>query len=468
MSRPGIETQTPGALYELVARGKKDTFFFSKEIDADHVISPFAQGYESTNPHLGETRTIVPRNAIDWGRIVEFELETFGDLLRDLYLRIQMPTWLPSMPLVAGGQSYDAQQLNWIEHIVDADDGNSYGWTRGIGYFLFERIQILQDTVLIQDVSGDSLYALSLSANSNNQYYLDAAQTGQHEGGARAIAAAATPGLLRVRVPFPGTVGLKDGGFPICATKGQTFRVRVHLRRPEQLWEAATATTKAPWNARFATSIGVVNGSGRSDLKPPTILLETTQDYLDAATVRELVGQRLEIPFIQYFDQIFTIGANDYLPLDNAGVAFVQRRMEGRHPIERLLFIFRLDAWLKAGQRWRFATDPAQQFYNTLSLQIAGREREYAADSATWTTMMSLVADERVPNVHLSSMRWNTEYDRENRQPTGTVNFSTASRPTLAINLRDVPTRSTQLQICGESWAMYEVVAGRCRLLYID
>ncbi len=468
MSRPGIETLTPGALYELVARGKKDTYFFSSDPSAENVISPFAHTYHSTEPHLGEIRTTVPRNAVDWGRSVEFELESFGDLLSAVYIRIEMPSWLPSMPLVAGGQPYGPQRLNWTEHIVSVD-GNSYGWTRGIGFFLFEKIQLLQDTVLLQEVSGDALYALMLSANTNNQYYLAAAQAGVHEGTARQIAAAATPDILRISVPFPGTAGLKEGGFPLCALKGQTFRVRVQLRRPEQLWEAATATTVAPWDATFTTSIGTVAGCGRTGLKPPTLLLETEQHYLDAPTVRRLVDGRLEIPFIRYYDEIFTIGENDYLSLDTGGTATVQRRMEGRHPMERLLFLFRRQSWLDAGQRWRFATDPAQQFYNTLSLQIAGRDREYAADAAQWQDMMSLVADERCPNVHLASMRWNIEYDAENRQPTGTVNFTTASRPTLAINLRqtDAP-RSTQLQVCGESWALYEVAAGRGRPLYLD
>jgi hypothetical protein len=242
MAAPGSETLTPGALYELVARGNKDKYFVSANMEAETTISPFANGYESTEPHLADTRTTTPRNAVDWGRQVEFELETWGDLLTDVYVRIAMPTWLPSMPAIADGPTLPAQTVNWQQHIV-ATDGNSYGWTRGIAYFLFERIQILQDTVLIQDLSGDSLYSLAQTANSNNQFYLDGAQTGQHEGSARAIAAAATPGLLRLRVPWPGAQGLRDGGFPICGTKGQTFRLRLHLRRPEQLWESATATT---------------------------------------------------------------------------------------------------------------------------------------------------------------------------------------------------------------------------------
>jgi hypothetical protein len=480
MSAVGSETVTPGALYELVARGNKDKYFFSDDLDAESTINPFATGYESTDPHLDETKTFDSRNAVDWGRTVEFELEQYGDVLAEAVIRIQMPSWFPSLPLVAGGPTFDPQQANWQQHIVGAG-GISYGWTRGIAYFLFERIQILQDAVLIQDISGDSLFQLAATLNSNGQYYLDAAQTGLHNGTARQIAAAATPGLLRLRIPWPGCQGLKDGGFPLCAMKAQGFKVRLTLRKPEQIWESDVATTVAPWDQTFTLpALGItVRGCGRAALPPPTLLLETTQRYLDEAKVRSLVDRHLFIPFIQYYDETFTISGADYLPLDRGGTSVIQRRMEGRHPMERLLFVFRLQQWLEAGQRWRVAVDETQQFYNTLSLQIAGQVREYAFDASVWQDCETLAKDDRSSNRHISEMRWNIrpaidELWYEARQPTGTVNFTTASRPTLAIDLRDVPAnprtgeRSTELQVCGESWGVYEIVNGRGRMLFLD
>lgn len=483
MSAVGSEFQTPGALYELAARGNKDKYFISKKLDSDETTSPFAATYESTDFFLEETKTFDSRNAVDWGRTVEFELETYGDILTEVIVRIQMPTWLPSLPLIAGGTSYPPQQANWQQHIVGAG-GISYGWTRGIAYFLFERIQIFQDAVLLQDISGDSLYFINGTQNTNNKYYLDAAQTGIHEGGARLIAAAATPGLLRLRIPWPGCQGTGDGGFPLYALKGQGFKLRLTLRRPEQLWESDVPTTIAPWLTTFTVPVVggdpiTVEGCGRAALPPPTILLETTQAYLQPEVVRELVNMQLEIPFIQYYDETFTISGNDYLPLATAGTARIERRMEGRHPMERLLFVFRLQQWLEAGQPWRAATDDNQQFYTTLSLQIAGKVREYEWEPAVWQDCMALTKDDRAANRHTSEMRWSLRPVPdglwiENRQPTGTVNFTTASRPTLAINLVDVPAnprtgeKSTLLQVCGESWATYTVNDGRGRLKFID
>jgi hypothetical protein len=391
-----------------------------------------------------------------------------------------MPTWLPSLPLVAGSTSYPPQQANWTQHIV-ATDGTSYGWTRAIAYFLFERIQILQDAVLLQDISGDSLFFLAGTNNTNNQYYLDAAQTGLHDGTARQIAAAATPGMLRLQIPWPGCQGRLDGGFPLYALKGQGFKLRVTLRKPEQLWESDVATAIAPWLQTFNVPLvggGSLNvqGCGRAELVPPTILLETTQAYLPDPIVRSLVDMPIEMPFIQYFDYTFTIGGADYAALQSAGVALKQLRMEGRHPMERLLFIFRLQQWLEAGQRWR--TD-GQQFYNTLSLQIAGKVREFEWEPPVWNDIQALIKDDRSANRNTSEMRWNIrpapdELWLENRQPTGTVNFTTASRPTFAINLADVPAnprtgeKNTLLQVCGESWAQYIVTEGRGLLKFVD
>ena len=391
MTTIGTENLAPGALYELVARGNKDVFFLSKDLGiADN---PFSQLYNSSEPHLGDVRTIVPTNAPDFGKMVEFQLETYGDVLTDMYISIDLPSWLPTLPLVAGGTTYPPQELNWQQHVTSADD-NSYGWIRGIAYLLFERIQILQDLVLIQDISGDSLLALDQTASTNVQYYLRAAESGMHNGSAREIAANATPGRLRIRIPFPGLQGLYDGGLPLCALQSQNYRVRFKLRRAEQLWESAVATAVAPWNNTFKVPgiISDVGIAGRSALGPPTLLLETRQIYLTEDQKKELQLTHLQIPFIKYYDETFTIGEADYVAIDKGGTSVVQRRMEGRHPMERLLFFFRSKQWLSDGRLWRLG---GNEFYNSVEFFVAGTTREYDWSADILHTINGLVKDER-------------------------------------------------------------------------
>lgn len=471
MATIGRENLTPGALYELVARGNKDTFFFSKELDKAE--NPFTNLYRSSEPQLGEWRTQTSTNAVDFGKMVEFQLEVFGDVLTDMYILIDMPSWLPSLPIVAGGTTYPPQEANWQNHIVSTD-GNSYGWVRGIGYLLFERIQILQDSVLLQDISGDSLLALDQTSGSNNQYYLRAVASGMHNGTARSIAGNATPGRLRVRVPFPCLQGLHDGGLPLCALREQNFRIRFFLRKAENLWESSVPTGVAPWNTTFnvpgiASGVG---GQGRYALAAPQLLLETRQLYLADDQIAELRKTHLTCPFIRYYDETFTIGELDYAAFDRGGTSLIQRRMEGRHPMERLLLNFRKKEWLQDGQLWRIGGD---EFYNTVGFYVAGQEREYPWPSAVLHTIQGLVKDDRfMSSRNQSELRWSIPEGRGfSREPTGTINFTTASRPTLQIDLKDVAPgpdgqRTTLLQVCGESWGIYEVKEGRGRLMFLD
>lgn len=479
MAAPGSEYVTPGSLFELVARGNKDKFFFSSDLKMAE--SPFNNIYDSTEPHLGEVRTTVPNNEVDFGKMVEFTLETFGDVLTDMSVLVQMPTWLPSLPLVEGGTTYPPSEANSQYHIIAGEFGKgnstSYGWIRGIAYLLFEKIQIFQDNVLLQEVSGDSLLAIDQTTSTNVQYYLRAAEAGMHNGSEREIAAAATPGTLRLRIPFPGLQGKYDGGLPLCALREQTFRIRFWLRQAEQLWESSpqrTADTPAPWDQTFTvpgivTDVGLTGG--RSALGPPELLLETRQIYLTEDQIAELRATHLKIPFIQFYDETFTFGEADYSILDRGGVALVQRRMEGRHPMERLLLNFRSAEWLATGQLWRIG---GSEFYNTIGFLVAGTDREYTWSSAVLHGVNGLVKDERFMSVRgQSELRWSIpEGMGPNRMPTGTVNFSTASRPTLTVDLKNVAPfcgqRLSYLQVCGESWALYEVKDGRGRLVFID
>lgn len=474
MANPGSEYVTPGSLFELVARGNKDKFFFSDDLKTAE--SPFNNIYNSSEPHLGEVRTTVSNNDVSFGKMVEFTLETFGDVLTDMSILVKMPTWLPSLPVTSGGTTYPPSEANNMYHIVASGTGTSYGWVRGIGYLLFEKIQIFQDNVLLQEISGDSLLGLNQTEGTNAQYYLRAAEAGMHNGSARSIAAAATPGTLRLRIPFPGLTGKYDGGLPLCCLREQTFRVRFWLRSAEDLWESSpqrNATTVAPWNTTFNVP-GIVTGvgiAGLSALANPDLLLETRQVYLTDDQITELRSTHLKIPFVQYYDETYTIGEKDYEGLDRGGVAVVQRRLEGRHPMERLFLNFRAAEWLANGQLWRIGGD---EFYNSVGFLVAGKDREDAWPSSVLRTVNGLVKDERfMASRGYSELRWSiNEGLGLNRMPTGTVNFSTASRPTLTIDLKNTTpfcgSRVTYLQVCGESWALYEVRNGRGRLVFID
>jgi hypothetical protein len=61
--------------------------------------------------------------------------------------------------------------------------------------------------------------------------------------------------------------------------------------------------------------------------------------------------------------------------------------------------------------------------------------------------------------------------------PNGTVNFTSADRPTLYVQLNNVPflpssgtsrQRKTELRVFMEGWNVYEIERGRGRLLFAN
>jgi len=227
---------TEGALYELVCRGKKDNFFFKDSVD--DTVTPFDTRYELTPPTVSERRLVVPRNGSDFGQTCEFEFEIAGDVIIDPVLLIQMPSWIPPGLQAAAVAGTDVSGT-WQTTIVDAS-GVAYGWTNGIAYFLFSSIQIYQDNLLLQEFSGEALYASRLSRGSFASRMLDRLQTGfMTTIDPTHISRNAVPGLLRLSLPLIGCQGLQEGGFPSAGLRQQTYKIRAKLRRAEELFLAS-------------------------------------------------------------------------------------------------------------------------------------------------------------------------------------------------------------------------------------
>jgi hypothetical protein len=119
-------------------------------------------------------------------------------------------------------------------------------------------------------------------------------------------------------------------------------------------------------------------------------------------------------------------------------------------------------------------TTPYGEFYYNIKLNIAGKEREDNYDGSVWNQLTPFAKHERYSE-HIGSMCWSTgdNYGKVYpavRSPEGTVNFSTADRPTLHIQLANIGRnmrlgqRKSEFRVIVESWNMYHVADGRGRL----
>jgi hypothetical protein len=375
-----------------------------------------------------------------------------------------------------------------------------------MGYFLLEKVQFYQDQILIQEWSGDGLLAKQLTEGSYHHGALRLLRGGWMDQAERTelrnIQLRATPPLLRIHLPLPGLQCPTDVGLPLLAMTWQTLRLRITLRKIEDLVVCSDENVfkPAPWDVplfQYTEDDGVTVRTfaplSRQEMGGPTILLSMVQRYLPAEAQKALREERIEIPFRKMMENRFTFGELDFIQLDKGGVSAVTRRIEGRHPTERLLWLFRLQQAVDKGRLddWynpyfeshpvtetQPLTEPVGGFSYRLKLLMAGRDREKLESGEVWNVMGPWAKAERVSGVKgLGMMDWGlgdrmgVRYPTE-RVPTGTVNMTTADRPTLYLELANVPThplraeRLVEMRVWTEAWNVYVVEEGRGRAMF--
>jgi hypothetical protein len=442
-----------GALYELVARGNKDVYFVRDDKDSKNL---FDNRYNPVPPQIAELRRLPPLNQPGFGRSFEFQVEIAGDFFIEPTLLIDLPSWLPPQYAV----------LNPTSVILDPS-GTSVGYTNGIGFFLFEKIQLLQDNILLQEFSGDALWATSRSRGTLNSAFLDNRLVGLHNGNPLSVQHNATPGRLRLPLPLFGCQSLDDGGFPSCCIPQQQYRIRCFLRKLQDLVETSDGRSKpTPWNQSGWTIQSSASGPVTTfstlpiqEIQAPIITLETRHVYTDAETRLGIQEVRNEIPFERVYENIFTQNQYDYAPLQRGAVAAITRRLEGVHPAARIVNFFRSRVALQRNQLWNITNDiSGGQFYNNMKLVIAGKDRETLFSSLVWRNLVAHAKEERDSGLPFAIMNWTVGDVRSRRQPfarqpEGSVNFTTADRPTLYIELNDTVGKNSVLHSIVETWA---------------
>lgn len=459
------QTSTEGSLYELVARGSKDKYFIEDSKTAAH---PFDWRYERWPSSIPEERWTVPLNPARFGSRCEFEFDLPGDVLTEAALVIELPSWLPPEMVGSVGASQTVDQ-----------DGVAYGYVNGIGYFLFERIEIYQDKILIQEVSGDTLYASALTKGTWNQAYLTEKLAGIHNGSDLGIMRNAVPGRLEIPLPmigcFPG-----DKGLPLCGLRQQPFRLRLTLRPLERLVESTTGAAN-PWLKTFTqtTTKGVVvlPAVSRDSIKQPTLFLRTKQLYLSNEARIQLSKEVIEIPYIRYFDNTFNINQLDYASINNCAVGVIVRYLDANYTVERILTYFRNNIDIGLNRLWNFRNSASAdgQYYSGLQLIIAGKVREESWPPSIWQNVVGHAKEERSFS-GLAIMNWTRGWRIEGgvREPSGGINFTTADRPMLSITLNNVVAdpvlgyKQVHMISCCESWAIYKIRNGRGGLEYAN
>ncbi len=450
-------------LLELVARGKKDAFFTSNPS-----VSFFQSVYRRFAPFTEEVYTMQPRNNAEWGHWVEFDYEHRGDLVRKTYIRLTLPTWLPDSLV----------PFNKTAIITDLS-GISYGYCNNIGYQMLEKIQVFQDQVLVQELYGEYLDWRLRQCNNLATTLVFAETVGTRGESALAIQHSATPGLLRIPVPFLGWEAVGEPGFPTIAMRQQRFRIRILLRKLEDVVVASDGRSNPrPWNLPLKVQ---KTAGGPIDMSYTTlpsalmakgigIALETTQAYVPRDVQEWLKIQKWRIPYRNAQVQEFTVEDNQWNAAATASVTTFSLpfRLDFVGPVSRLLLAVQSQGARKAGQRTALIQDP----FLSLRLNIANIDRiqpfpstVFREVTAYWKNTRSaqdLGDPTQFQNVYTLTMG-----GRENPHPAGTLNFTRSTQPELWGTLAAIPidprtlTRRAYLTVYAESWKVWEIQNGK-------
>jgi len=468
-----VTASAEGSLFELVSRGNKDTLFFNDSSDSKCI---FDNSYEAQTASTTELRRVPPRSTAEFGRTVEFDIDLVGDIMTHPTLVVKLPTWLPGQIAAKAGSS-----------TITDSAGVTYGYTNGIGYFLFEQVQFYQDNILLQEFTGDALWCQGLLEGTYGKRFITNHLAGQHDGSALSIARNAAPSQeIRIELPLIGCQP-GDGGFPQRALQSHTFRLRCKLRKIEDLVEASDGRAKpVPWGrsdfvikTEAAGTPTPFTSLQRSAMPPLELFLESRQVYTTKENVIELQTKPRKIPFKRIYENIFTQNQLDYAGVVGGSTSIVNRRLDACHPSGRLLWIFRSQADVCSNQLWKVTNSVIPSaaaivagaiqgsYYNSVSLVIAGQTRETARNTRVWKDIVNFAKEDLDTGTHINTMNWGLgtlplkRYETS-KQPDGTVNFSTADRPNLYIDLALAPNDpltgapNTELRVFVEGWAVYQ------------
>lgn len=467
-------TTRTGGLLELVARGKKDLFFTHNP-----TVSYYHSVYKTASATTKEIYELMPRNTPEWGNWVDFDLEHKGDLASKFYLRIQLPTWLP--PSIQNGTS-----------LVTYPGGVTYGYCQNVGYQMIRKIQVFNDTMLVEELYGEYLDWRLRGSYESGTVLTAAAQIGYREETPLAIGRSASPGLLRVPLPLLGWQGLGDPGFPLCVCRKQRFRIRVWLRSLEELVVCSDGRlSPTPWNG---VPLSVQSSKGGpfdttqvtlpyTSLKSLTLSIETEQRYIPADVKLFLQSRTLRIPFRHIQFETSAIEHNSVVaasPPFNSSVT-LPFPLEFIGPSDRFLLGFRTNAATAAGQRT--ALSP---MVSSVRLNIANIDRIKAWDPAIFREVSAYHKQARMPLAAYGSIVPGTKdvpldvytlsfggYDYG--RPAGTVSFTRATLPVLyfvvapaAADPRLPADRGGFFLLYCESWNVFQFANGGGKQMFDD
>ena len=472
------QTYQGGALYELVARGVKDTYFFEDGADG---VNPFSWSYEKYPAVQTETRHVRPLNASSFNRTIIIDIDQYGDILQSASIHVRLPSWIPPQyrPYIKRG-------------VIRADVSGqpAYGYTSGPAYALFSKIEILQDNITLQELTGDALYVASRHEGSwNRHHYADsiAGVRGGADASAGAVQRSADPDTTYI-IPLPFIAD-----FPLVALRGQRFRVRLTLRDIKDIVVCTDPTVgrPAPWSVpqfRVWTSPTDISGTafkplGLAELDAPTVSIQLVQAYLSNEDRAALSKATYVIPYRRYITHnSYSVGPLTYSTYDATPPTepAIIRNYDGLYYVDRVYTVVRSERALQQGRRTAYnnLTVSGEQYITSLQSAYGSTVRDGPWSELVWNRLAQHAHESYasavaayIQNYGFGPTTLKSDATHTSYNAPGGLNYSEAIDPNMRLTLADIEpdmngVKGARVDIILCATAFYAVEAGRGGLLF--
>ena len=451
-----MSTTRNAGLLELVSRGKKDTYF------THGATRSFFHGvYPKCAAFTEEVYITQARNAGAFGTWVEFPIEHRGDLVRDVKLRLTLPTWLPT-----GAASVNGTGL------VTLLDGSTLGYVNGVGHYALERIQLYNDQILLQEFWGEQLAWRNAQIRSDVQTIALGTTLGYRYESVLAVGRSATPPTYYVPSPLME--------LPLVALSGTRLRLRVLLKPLEQLIVSSAGTAYlAPWGRRLSVQ-AMQNGSvdtsqvilARDQIAAPGLSLEAVHVYVPKDIRGWLKSRSWQIPIVQMQQQLFTLEDNQYnLASTTATPVTLPLRLDMIGAVSQLFFAVQSQGSVLSNLLNVYTASDGSPFLTSIRLNIANIDRVQSLSTDVYKLVVPYWKHIRTNLDEIYTMSFG---GIDETQAAGTLNLTRATRPVFYITLKGVPydyrssDRTAYLRIYGLSWNVFEIEHGSCKVMFAE
>ena len=467
-------------LLELVSRGKQDAYFIQ---GAQRTW--FGADYERRSPQTREVRVELPSNPILFGNWVDIDLPHAGDILMSAYIRIQMPTWLPTE--IA---AINRTRLVELENVpaVGPPTYARYGWTNGTANYLIKRWAFYADNVLLDEGWGDFNSWYPDMETSQMHAPLYHSSTATHDGTSRAIQRNAILPEIAFRLPLIGGQWGGEVGLPLCARTNQRLYVRVWLADKTEMVESSPLgsapggasildvsgeylydTCPAPWKGQRIFVDGV--DSGQTTLPEwkvgqPTIYARYTVLYLDNEARDALRATPHTILYRQQQREDFIIPNGSWIP----GARWVQRL--SIFGFYQALFLGLLSDARRKQNKYRDINPPGDgEWLVNLGLTVNGQDRIDFWPPKKFQELANNTQLARDVESQLYYLIFGVSPEGE---VAGALNIKRTQKVLLTLMLADVPadpatnSNLAYATLMGLSWNVFEVRDGRGAVRFVD